>query len=363
MRVLMFLTSTGAGGAERMTITLANELARQADVELVVARHGILSDQIATAVRIRDLAASRARWAVLPLARLVRASRPDVLFASKPDAAIAAAAAWFAGGCRGALVLRESNHRSAQHLPTRTPFMAALAWAYRRATRVVAPSRAIADDLYARYRLDRDRIETIPNPQDLRRISELAGPVPSTSGSTAFRIRAVGRLVRQKGFDLLLRATRQVLDRSGVAVELAIAGDGPDRSALLRLSTSLGLQPVVHLPGLLENPCPFVRGADLFVLPSRWEGFPNALVEAMALGVPVVACRCPGVDEIVEHERNGMLCEPGNPDDLAVAMLRMLTDAALRARCAAAGAERVRQFDAYSVTCRYRALFASAAQA
>ncbi len=143
---------------------------------------------------------------------------------------------------------------------------------------------------------------------------------------------AVGRLDRQKGFDLLLRAfARCGLDRAGV--RLTILGEGPERPRLRALATELGLADRVEMPGVVPDPERWMAQATVFVLPSRYEGFPNALLEAMAMGCPVIAADCDsGPREIVRHGENGWLVPAEDVEALARAMRQLFRDETLRAR-------------------------------
>jgi GalNAc-alpha-(1->4)-GalNAc-alpha-(1->3)-diNAcBac-PP-undecaprenol alpha-1,4-N-acetyl-D-galactosaminyltransferase len=143
---------------------------------------------------------------------------------------------------------------------------------------------------------------------------------------------AVGRLSYEKGFDLLVRAFGRV---SGPAREwrLMILGEGEERATLLRLAGELGVGDRVLLPGWVPEPARLLESAGLFVLPSRYEGFPNALLEAMACGAPVIAADCPsGPAEIVQHGIDGLLVPPEDDVALAEAMERLISDSVQRGR-------------------------------
>jgi glycosyltransferase involved in cell wall biosynthesis len=129
---------------------------------------------------------------------------------------------------------------------------------------------------------------------------------------------ALGRHVHQKGFDVLLRAMAQVPDSH----DLILAGDGPDRGSLEALAAELGLADRVVFRGRIEAALvrQYMKGADLFVLPSRHEPFGIVNLEAMASGTPVVATRVGGVPEFVDHEVNGILVEPGHVEALSDAI-------------------------------------------
>lgn len=141
---------------------------------------------------------------------------------------------------------------------------------------------------------------------------------------------AVGRLSEEKGFDVLIRAAATCLD-----VDFVIAGEGPHRPTLEALIGELGLGGRVRLLGYHDDTLAFYQALDLFVLSSRREGLPNVVLEAMAVGVPVVATRVGGVPRLAEDGRTGLLVEPGSVDELARAVARLLEDPALRARLGA----------------------------
>jgi glycosyltransferase involved in cell wall biosynthesis len=134
-----------------------------------------------------------------------------------------------------------------------------------------------------------------------------------------------GRLVDRKGLRVLLMAWRKVQDRLTNA-GLIILGDGPARREYENLAHELGLNGTVEFRGLIQDVSDYLRASDLFVLPSFQEGLPGSLLEAMACGLPVVASRIGGVEDVVKPEHNGLLSTPGNPDELGRAVIRLLQD-------------------------------------
>lgn len=133
---------------------------------------------------------------------------------------------------------------------------------------------------------------------------------------------SVGRLHPAKGHDVLLRA----LSILGRKATMAIAGDGPWRERLERMAYELGVASRVEFLGEVSDPSSLYREANLFVLPSRWEGLPGALVEAMFWALPIVATAVGGVPEAIEHRRSGFLVSPEEPELLAAAVRRSLDD-------------------------------------
>lgn len=137
---------------------------------------------------------------------------------------------------------------------------------------------------------------------------------------------AMGRLVRQKGFDMLIAAFARAKDGMPDCT-LTIYGEGEQRAFLENEIKNLGLEGCARLPGVTETPYQILADADMFVLSSRFEGFPNALVEAMAAGVPVVAFDCPnGPREIIEHGKTGLLAAEAHIDSLSKNMQAIASD-------------------------------------
>jgi glycosyltransferase involved in cell wall biosynthesis len=151
---------------------------------------------------------------------------------------------------------------------------------------------------------------------------------------------AVGRLSPEKGFDLLIRAAAE-LRRSGCDLSLWIAGDGDARGELTRLVDELGAGDYVRLLGHVADPKLFYQAMDVYALSSIREGLPNVLLEALALGAPVVATRVAGVPTLIEHDDSGLIVEPGSTVTLVEGLRHLLDDAALRQRLSAAARERV----------------------
>lgn len=209
----------------------------------------------------------------------------------------------------------------------------------RRAARIVTPSAALRE-LALGWGLEPGRVEVLPNPvstpelegrEALRRRLGLEGP------TLAF----AGRLASQKGVDVALEAVKRVED-----VSLVLAGDGPDAELLRRRARELKLGERARFLGPQPRRLVFelLRAADAVVLSSKWENFPHVLVEALAVGTPVIATATGGVTEIVRDGENGLLVEPEDPEALAAAIRRFFADAPLRERLRAAAQASVERY-------------------
>ena len=171
------------------------------------------------------------------------------------------------------------------------------------------------------------------------------------------RIGAVGRMVSAKDYPTLLRAFAHVIE-FGIHAELIFLGDGPDRPQLEQLAFDLGLSGFVHFPGFQSNVGKWLRDFDLVVFSSVREGIPVAMLEAMAIGVPVVATQVGGIPEVIRDGLDGLLVESGSPDALADAMIKIARDVDQRQAIGTRGRERVASLFSRKVICgRYEELF------
>jgi glycosyltransferase involved in cell wall biosynthesis len=222
-----------------------------------------------------------------------------------------------------------------------------------RADRVVVPSRYSAEVARAEYGVPPSRVAVVPEPIDLAEWRRLfaAAERRAAAGPTVL---SVARMYPRKRLGDLLRAAATLRARIPAA-RVRIVGAGPELARLRRLHSELGLGETVEFLGEVSRARLAVEyvSADCFCLPTVQEGFGLVFAEAMAAGLPVVACRAAAVPEIVEDRRTGLLVNPRSPEELAMALETLLVNEALRAQLGAAGAERVEHFDRDVVTRRF----------
>lgn len=326
-RYALFLPSLAGGGAERVTLNLARGFRSLGhDVDLVVASNtGELRDQVPADVRLVDLGTHRTLTALPHLARYLRRERPTGLLSAMNHVNIVAVwAAWWAG-YRGPVLAAEHVHVApAGRSVRKRAFLALLGLAYRRTHRVIAVSHGIKQGLIERAGVPEDRITVIYNPVIGSDLASRTRPRPEDlpSDDTPVIV-GMGRLSEQKNFELLLSAFADV--RAARRARLVILGEGPLRDRLTESVRRHGLADDVDMPGFVANPYDYLAHADLFALSSDWEGLPTVLIEALALGTPVVATDCPtGPREILDHGAFGRLVPVGDRGALATAMLDAL---------------------------------------
>ncbi len=229
------------------------------------------------------------------------------------------------------------------------------------ADRVLVPSRGTAGELIRRFAAPPWKIRVIPNGIDIKdTVRRAREPLPlgmGLSGSTPVIV-AMARLSIEKRLDWLLEAFRLVRER--VEAHLLVIGSGPDQESLEARARDLGLGGDVRFAGHQSNPFPLLKSADVFVHTCEFEGFGYSIIEAMALGVPVVATDCPyGPREIIRHKENGLLVPPGDIAGMAEALGELLRRDEYRRHIAAAGQRDVEKFSLNNMLSRHRELFAS----
>ncbi len=362
--LLVVLPSLAGGGAERATVDLLCGMNRtRFNVSLALFElRGGFRQQIPDDIPVLNLQ-GRNRYdirLVWRLAKLLRQQCPSLVFSVLRYANMVAVLAHRLAGSQACLILNEQNLPSAEFAlfgGTRIKGWS-LRHLYPQADLVTTISEGIGTELSSLYGISEHKLQVIPNPVDIARITTLggAGMEHPWFGLELPVVVAVGRLHPQKGFGYLIRAFAAV--RNALPCKLIILGQGPQRRELEELITSLDLSDDVALVGFQANPYNYMRRATVFALSSLYEGFGIVLVEALALGVPVVATRCPvGPEEIVSDGLTGVLVPPADEGALAEALLRVLRDAELRRKLSTNGPHRAADFALERIVSQYEQVF------
>ncbi len=287
--VVFVLPSLEPGGAERVSINLANALrsAGHRPRVMLTDRPGALAGQLDAAIPVSASGRPRTRSALLEVIRGIRRDPPDVVLSTHTHVNLALCAARSFLPPRTQLVIREPTHApwTLDGRSTRRRRVAQRLL-YRRADLVLATSQPMHDDL---RRLTGATVELLHNPVDVIgiRASAAVAAGPATAAAPAGRrIVSVGRLSTQKSLPDLVRAFAA---GSGPTDRLVLLGHGPLRDEVLDLARELGITGRVQLLGFLDQPWGEIAAADALVLASREEGMPNVVLEALAVGTPVIA--------------------------------------------------------------------------
>lgn len=329
----VLISFSGEGGVERMVLNLLEEFARRGRrVDLLTIRaEGRHLRDLPDGIRHVPLGARHALTAIPSLARYLRAQRPPAMLVAKDRAGRAALAARWLARVPTRIVIRLGTNLSAA-LQGSPPLQQALRilpmrLMYPHVDAVVAVSQGVAEDVLRTTGISAERIEVVRNPVVTPRLKQLAkAPAPHDwlgASHDAPVLLAVGRLTRQKDFPTLIRAFAIV--RAQLPCHLIILGEGAQREVLTGLAQKLDVMDDIAMPGFVANPYAWMSRADLFVLSSAWEGSPNVLTEAMALGTAVVATDCPsGPRELLGEGRYGPLVPVGDQQALAEAIVERI---------------------------------------
>ena len=319
-RALLVIDSLGGGGAERYVVDLAVALrSRGWDVEVGCSASGVRAarlhaSDIPVNVLVRSLVEQRLSLRyVLALRRLIARGRYDVVHAHLYASAAAAACAV---PRNTTLVLTEHSEAPWRSWRAR----AVSRWFYCRAACIVAVSTAIRDLLVDVYSVPPADIRVLPAIPAIPARPPSAQPGGKRSAVVGF----AGRLSPEKGVDVFLRAASII---AGVVPEarFVVIGDGPLRGELEALAGDLGLlENRVRFLGFRDDAADLIAGLDILAVPSRSEGTPLVVGEAMAAGVPVVVSRVGGLPDRVIHRRTGLMVEPEDPEGLATALVSLL---------------------------------------
>ncbi|WP_147283720.1 glycosyltransferase [Bosea caraganae] len=331
--VHLYIPSFAGGGAERIFVRLANHFAGSGlrTRFIVNRRHGPLQDLLSDKVELVELSARRSRNALGRLTQFLRREKPGLVVVGLTFNNLTALLACLLSRSSAKLVICERNQLSfvlAQSNPLRRLAVHGLIrLLYPRAHAVTAVSGGVAKDVARIAGIPLSEITVIPNPppdeQDIASARAAAPPHPWFAEQGPVIV-AIGRLVRQKRYDILIEALAQV--RQTKPARLIILGEGPEQAALTALAQTRGVADTVHFTGFAMNRLDYLVRADLYVLSSEYEGFPNALIEAIACLVPVVSTDCAGEGprEILGPSLEHALVPVNDPAALAERMVAEL---------------------------------------
>lgn len=353
LRWLFVIPSLGGGGAERVLVQIAGELANIGDEVAVITYEKSSRDVHKLPSRIRrietdlealnpGIRANLKRYAALQAA--IESASPDLIVSFLTHTNVLSVIA--ARRLRVPVIIsdRVDPRRQAETRVWRLLRRLTYPWA----DALVVQTQSVAE--WARNMRWNRRVLVVPNPVS-QRLGDRSPELPELPSRFVL---GMGRLVPQKGFDLLLEAFRYIRDPE---VHLVIAGEGPERDRLLAQARSLGVTSRVHLTGHVRDALAIMQRASVFALSSRFEGFPNVLLEAMSTGCAVVAFDCQsGPGEMIKHGEDGLLVPAESVSDLSAAIETLCSDEQMRLRVGHAASLSVRRFFLPTICRRWRDL-------
>ncbi len=360
MKITLVIFSMRSGGAERVMSTLANHWVTQGkEVTLVTldsSQHDFYPlDSRITRIALNLAADSPSVWValknttrrIIKLRQTFRQAKPDIIMSFMDVMNITTLLA--TRGLSVPVIVAEHTNTDAFPPPGIWNKLRPLSYPWADAI-VVLTERGLK---MATQFAPQHKLHVIPNPA--LPIEESNTP-PDFDLPSPFIV-SMGRLSPEKGFDLLLKAFSQCNEKRW---SLVIMGEGDERASLENLAKNLGIESCVHFIGNIKNPVPVLKQADLFVMSSHVEGFPNALIEAMCCQLPVISFDCPtGPAEIIRDGIDGVLVPPQQINALAKTMKSLVNDPQRRNQLALKAPEVAMRFSLKSITKRWETLLNS----
>lgn len=319
--IIFILPDLNAGGAERIVTTIANHLPREQFEPkiLLLRKEGAYLELLKEDVEIIDIKTPRIRHSIKPILKEIRRRKPDIVFSGfgEVNAYLSLFIKLFP---KIKFIARETNVVS-QHVTRRE--IRVFYKFYNNYSHIICQSDDMMNDLITNFKIKTDKITKINNPVDFDFINDKLkeSDKPESYKEGYKNVVAIGNLSSRKGFDNLLNVFTHLKDKK---IILHILGDGRDKDLLHQMKSDLGLEQVIF-HGQQKNPYQYLKFADLFILSSRYEGFPNVLLEAGACGTYALANNCPGgINEIIQDKINGEIADIENHKEFSETILKIL---------------------------------------
>lgn len=313
MKTIVFiLPDLSQGGAERVITTILNHLdrAKYRPKLILFEKKGFYLDYLSQDVEIIELNVSRIRYSIFKIIPLLYKLKPEIVFIGwgEISAFISPIIPFFK---KSKFIARETNVVSEHVTRKEIRFFYRF---YNNFHTIIAQSDDMKNDLIENLKINPNKIVKINNPVDFELIESKLKSTVTVFDNSFKNVVAVGNLSNRKGFDLLLSVFEKLKNQK---IKLHIIGDGREKENLIKQKQALKLENVLFL-GIKENPFPYLKQADLFVLSSRYEGFPNVLLEAGACGTYALSNNCPGgIKEIIEDGVNGEIADVNDGESFA----------------------------------------------
>ena len=362
IKILFLVPNLNIGGAERTIVNLLNGIDKNKFIckLILYQKEGELLKKLKPHTKVINLSVSNSGLAILKITKHLNIEKPDVVFSTLryPNAAMYISSKLCTSNPK--VIIRETNNFTAAGLKV-NPLEIFVSWCYRNADKVISLSKGVALDLRKRHQISKNKIKVIYNPVDTNYIrkegkKKLNIKIPRDfSKKSKFNMISVGSLEIQKGHDILIKSLKKI---KNIDFYLFIVGKGSQQKSLQRLIDDCKLSDRIFLTGELKNPYNLISRSDLFVLPSRWEGFGHVIVESMALGTPVLSSNCKsGPNEIITNNINGKLFSLNSQTALIKAIQDIYKDIKLRKLLSKNGKIQAEKYNISKITNEYQKEF------
>ena len=363
--ILFVIPSFSGGGTERVLVNILKYIRRERFKPAVVVFNpeNDYKEEIPDDVRITCFYKKRPLdffKLVFRLSRVIRSCRPNVIASFSHYANYLVIIAAKLSGNKSPIIISERTllDKYLSHTNFKSLKKLLIKYFYPKSSCVIAVSKEVKGDLCLHYGVLEGKCRVVYNGADIDNIrvkGEEAVKHPWYQVDIPL-IAACGRFTLSKNYPLLLNSFARVL--KSVNARLVILGEGERKFEIEKLSRILGIEENVFFAGFQRNPYKYIAGADIFVMSSSWEGFPNVIIEAMASGTAVISTNCPsGPNEIINDGVNGFLVPVGDKTKMAEAILRLLEDQKLRKRLADEGRRRAEDFRVEKMIAEYEDIF------
>lgn len=355
-KVYFFLSNLDGGGAQRTVINILNNINMEIfDPKLILLKYDkqkIYASLLNPEIPVVNLN-TRGRYAVSKIIKLLKFEKPDVIFSTLPQVNIAVSLAHKLSKSKANIILRETNHREKEKMKRTTYYL--LKWAYNYCDQIISLSKGVAKD-FKMYNVNLEKVKVIYNPVEVVNISNNVCNFDKKRNKE-IKLIGCGRLVPQKNFLLLIKALGN-LKNELPNWNLDILGEGPELNNLKNAVIDRQLEDKINFLGFKDFPNEYMKNADLFILPSKWEGFGHVIVESMANGTPVLASNCPhGPEEIIGENKYGWLFENDNLNDLEEKLISIITSADKIEKMSAIAQNRAKDFEVKKIVEEYEKSF------
>lgn len=308
-KICFILPTLGGGGAEKVALHILNNLnLKKFDIVLILIYkdRGDYLKELRKEVKKIFLNKTHIKYSLYPLFKTIKNEKPDIIINFSFDLMILIGNFIIPFFKNIYFITRQANILSLENF---SPFKKhLLKKAYQNFHKIITQSGDMTLDLLNNINIDRNKIIEINNPVDIKKINKLSNENINIEFNDEERnLLCVGRLVKQKGFDLIIEVISNLNNKN---IKLYILGEGIEKEKLERLIKKKKLERQVFLLGRKENPYIYMKKADLFILSSRYEGFPNVLIEANACGLYAICNNClGGINEIIKENINGNIID------------------------------------------------------